>query len=162
MLSTRTCTRLPPLQVLIRSRGYLSAYQLHYAAFNGCSAAAKTILKMHRGQIQAERFKKRDADAVRLGENQVELRRNEQQLTELRARIEELEEKEFELSSRIETLNHQMAQEDERFQAENDDLRYKQKQAEETLEVHAQQTEKLVLFLICVLALRCSVCMHCD
>jgi len=117
---------------------------------------------MHRGQIQAERFKRRDADAARLGENQVELRRNEQQLTALRARMEEVEEKEVELTSRIETLNDQMTQEDERFKLENDDLRYKQKQAEETLEVHAQQTEKLVLFLICVLALRCSVCMHCD
>jgi len=140
----------------------VSSHQLHYAAFNGCIEAAKTILKMHRGQIQAERFKRRDADAARLGENQVELRRNEQQLTALRARMEELEEKEFELTSRIETLNDQMTQEDERFKFENDDLRYKQKQAEETLEVHAQQTEKLVLFLICVLALRCSVCMHCD
>lgn len=107
---------------------------------------------MHRGQIQAERFKRRDAEAKRLHENQVALRNNEKALTTLRAHIEELEEKEFELNSRIETLGDQMTQEDERFQIENDDLRYKQKQAEETLEVHAQQTEKLVPFLILVLA----------
>ena len=131
---------------------HVFAQQLHFAVFNGCIEAAKTILKMHRGQIQAERFKRRDAEAKRLHENQVALRNNEKALTTLRAHIEDLEEKEFELNSRIETLGDQMTQEDEHFQIENDDLRYKQKQAEETLEVHAQQTEKLVPFLILVLA----------
>ena len=120
------------------------ATALHYAAFNGCSAAAKTILKMHRANIQAGRFKIRDADAHRLADNRSELHQNETQLAALRARIEELDEKEFELTSQVAVLNEQTAGEDSRHEQEHDRVRYNQKEAEEKLETHAEQCAKLV------------------
>lgn len=102
------------------------------------------ILKMHRAAIQAERHRKRDEDSARLSENWVELSKNNKQLTALRSRLEELEGSEYELNSRVTMLSYQMRDEDERFLLEKDRLRFKQKEAEETLEAHAQQTETLV------------------
>jgi len=119
------------------------ATALHYAAFNGAVDAAKTILKLHRANIQTNRTRKRDADAARLRDNETQLKDNTEQLSALRARIEELDQNESELTEQIESLTHQMGDEEARFECEHDRLRYNQKEAEESLEAHAQQCSKL-------------------
>jgi hypothetical protein len=122
--------------------------QLHYAAFNGCTDAADAIIKLHRAQIQADRFRQRDADAERLRENRRRLLQNKSELESLSKLIEELEGEEYELTTRIQHIQQSSELEDARFQNEHDQLRYVEKQAEETLEAHALQCEKLVCFLI--------------
>ena len=113
-------------------------------AFNGCIEAAKTILKMHRANIQTQRFKRRDADTEQLAHVTVQLRHNQDDLLALRARIQELDQKELDLSRHVQNLKEQSAQEQARFAAERDRLHNNQKGAEETVETQAQQCQQLV------------------
>ena len=119
------------------------ATALHYAAYNGALDAAKTILKLHRANIQTERTERRDKDAARLAENESELRLNGEQLSVLRTRIEELDSREAGLTAQIQHLMDETTEEEARFESEHERLRHAQKGAEENLEAHALQCGKL-------------------
>jgi len=116
-------------------------------AFNGCIEAAKTILKMHRANIQTQRFKRRDADTEQLAHVSMQLRHNQDDLLALRARIQEFDQKELDLSLHVQNLKEQSAQEQARFAVERDRLHNKQKGAEEMVETQAQQCQQLVCAL---------------
>ena len=105
-------------------------------------------MKMHRANIQAVRFKERDADAERLNQNRHQLHQCEMHLKALRASIEDLEANDLELTLQVQALTDQMAQEEVRHQLDLERLSLNQTMTEKKFEDHSEQCMKLVCFAI--------------
>ena len=103
---------------------------------------------MHRANIQAVRFKERDADAERLNQNRHQLHQCEMHLKALRASIEDLEANDLELTLQVQALTDQMAQGEVRHQLDLERLSLNQMMTEKKFEDHSEQCMKLVCFSI--------------